>query len=96
MASRVTTVSGTGTSRTTTFVAMPSVPSEPMKRPRRSYPTGSGPWLPSHSTSPLAVTTSMPMTWFVVTPSARQCGPPAFSATFPPIVQAFWLLGSGA
>jgi len=25
----------------------------------------------------------------------RQCGPPAFSATLPPTVQAAWLYGSG-
>jgi len=31
-----------------------------------------------------------------VTPYFRQCGPPAFSATLPPIVHALWLDGSGA
>ena len=35
-------------------------------------------------------------TWLSVTPYLRQCGPPAFSATLPPIVQAAWLDGSGA
>ena len=38
----------------------------------------------------------MPSTWLVVTPYARQCGPPEFSATLPPMVHAFWLEGSGA
>jgi hypothetical protein len=33
---------------------------------------------------------------FSVTPYFRQCGPPAFSATLPPIVHAVWLDGSGA
>ncbi len=31
----------------------------------------------------------------MVTPYLRQCGPPAFSATLPPTVQATWLDGSG-
>ena len=31
-----------------------------------------------------------------VRPYFRQCTPPEFSATLPPIVQAIWLLGSGA
>ena len=30
-----------------------------------------------------------------MTPYLKQCGPPAFSATFPPNEQAFWLAGSG-
>src|SRR6476620_9459988 len=34
--------------------------------------------------------------WLSVTPYLRQCGPPAFSATLPPIVHAAWLDGSGA
>jgi hypothetical protein len=32
----------------------------------------------------------------VVTPYFSVCGPPEFSATLPPMVQAFWLEGSGA
>jgi hypothetical protein len=31
-----------------------------------------------------------------VRPYFRQCTPPEFSATLPPMVQAIWLLGSGA
>ena len=36
------------------------------------------------------------MTWFAVNPYLRQCAPPEFSATLPPIVQTCWLDGSGA
>ena len=32
----------------------------------------------------------------VVSPYFRQCTPPEFSATLPPIVHAIWLDGSGA
>jgi hypothetical protein len=32
----------------------------------------------------------------VVVPYFNVCGPPEFSPTFPPIVQAAWLEGSGA
>ena len=35
-------------------------------------------------------------TWLVVKPYLRQCAPPEFSATLPPIVQTCWLDGSGA
>src|SRR5690606_39890436 len=48
------------------------------------------------TTSPSGRTTTSPVTWLLVTPYFRQCGPPAFSATFPPIVQAACELGSGA
>ena len=34
--------------------------------------------------------------WALVTPSARQCGPPELLATLPPIEHVCWLLGSGA
>ncbi len=34
--------------------------------------------------------------WLVVTPYLRQWGPPAFSATLPPMVHTVWLDGSGA
>ena len=42
------------------------------------------------------VTSSTPSTLFVVKPYFKQCTPPEFSATLPPIVQAIWLEGSGA
>ena len=51
---------------------------------------------PRRATSPSGSTTSIPSTWSDVTPYFRQCGPPEFSATFPPIVHAVWLEGSGA
>src|SRR5690606_3914416 len=85
----------TGTSRTSISVAIPNVPSLPTNRPTRSYPTVS-PAPPSSTTRPSGSTTVSPVTWFNVTPYFRQCGPPAFSATFPPIVQAACELGSGA
>ena len=37
-----------------------------------------------------------PVTWLTVKPYFRQCAPPEFSATLPPIVQTCWLDGSGA
>ena len=36
------------------------------------------------------------VTWLVVKPYFRQCAPPEFSATLPPIEQICWLDGSGA
>ena len=47
------------------------------------------------TTEPSGSTTSSATMWLVVTPYLRQCGPPAFSATLPPTVQAAWLDGSG-
>ena len=35
-------------------------------------------------------------TWLVVKPYFRQCAPPEFSATLPPMEQICWLDGSGA
>ena len=77
-------------------VATPKFPSEPTNRPTRSGPHGSPPGLPSSSTRPSASTTSRARMWVAVTPYLRQWGPPAFSATLPPIVHAVWLDGSGA
>ena len=34
--------------------------------------------------------------WRVVLPYLKQWGPPEFSATLPPMVQAIWEEGSGA
>ena len=96
MANIVVTLAGRGKSLTIIFVVIPSVPSEPINSPLRSKPADSGVFPPSHIVSPFAVTISIPRTWLVVTPNAKQCGPPAFSAMFPPIVQAFCELGSGA
>jgi len=46
--------------------------------------------------SPSIRTISTPSTLLVVRPYFRQCTPPEFSATLPPIEQATWLEGSGA
>ena len=94
-ASCVRIARGTGSRRTVMRVAMPKLPSEPTNSPTRSGPHGSPPGLPSSTTRPSASTTSSASTWFAVTPYLRQCGPPEFSATLPPMVQAVWLEGSG-
>ncbi len=95
-ASSVRMARGTGSRRTLIRVAIPKLPSEPTNRPTRSGPHASPPGLPSSTTCPSASTTSSSSTWVAVTPYLRQCGPPAFSATLPPMVQALWLDGSGA
>ena len=41
-------------------------------------------------------TISAASTWLTVKPYFRQCAPPEFSATLPPIEQICWLDGSGA
>ena len=45
---------------------------------------------------PSGSTTSRASTCALVTPYARQCGPPAFVLTLPPIEEVCWLDGSGA
>src|SRR6476646_5495874 len=94
-ASMVRTLGGMGSSRTVTAVTMPNIPSLPTNRPTRSGPQGS-PWGdPSSMIEPSGNTTWSCTIWLVVTPYLRQWGPPAFSATLPPTVQAVWLDGSG-
>ena len=95
-ASSVRTAVGTGVRRTVMRVAMPNRPSLPTKSPTRSGPHGSPLREPRVATLPSGNTTSNSSTWLVVTPYLRQCGPPAFSATLPPMVQTVWLEGSGA
>ena len=95
-ARKVFTVSGFLTIRRTTFVTIPSRPSEPTTSPVMSYPGLSSVFPPVSIISPPGRTTSSPRTWFVVTPYLRQWTPPEFSATFPPMVHATWLEGSGA
>ncbi len=51
---------------------------------------------PSRMTSPVISTISKPSTLLVVMPYFRQCTPPEFSATLPPIEQAICEDGSGA
>ncbi|CAB5026513.1 unannotated protein [freshwater metagenome] len=82
--------------RTQILVVIPNMPSLPMNAPRRSRPIGSGSSPPSTTSEPSDRTTSQAKIWLDVTPSARQCGPPELFATFPPMVQLCWLLGSGA
>ena len=94
--SRVRTTGGLRVSRTAIRVAMPIVPSEPTKQPRRSKPGWSGSSPPSCATEPSASTTSSASTWVAVTPDARQWGPPALVATLPPMVHACCDDGSGA
>ncbi len=92
----VRTAAGRGVSRTHTAVTIPSVPSDPTTTPRRSSPANSGASDPTRTTSPFGSTTSSASTWAEVTPYARQCGPPAFVFTLPPIEEVCWLDGSGA
>ena len=95
-ASSVSTRSGIGESRTVISVTMPSVPSEPTTAPTRSGPLAMPVGEPSRTTSPSGSTSCTASTWLVVVPYFSVCGPPEFSPTLPPIVQASWLDGSGA
>ena len=95
-ASRQVTASGSGVSFTTILVTMPSVPSDPVNAPIRSYPGLAPVPSPSQTSSPSGVTISSPITWCTVKPCLRQCAPPEFSATLPPTEQTTWLDGSGA
>ena len=67
-------------------------------RSRRTRRAGRGPSSSRESvtSSPSGSTTSAASTWLTVKPCLRQCAPPEFSATLPPIVQTCWLDGSGA
>ncbi len=95
-ARKATAVAGRLRMRTVTSVTMPSSPSEPVRAPNRSSPGASNALPPRRTTSPPINTTSSPSTLLVVRPYFRQCTPPEFSATLPPMVQAIWLEGSGA
>ena len=46
--------------------------------------------------SPSTVTMRRPSRLLAVTPYFRQCAPPEFMLTLPPIMHANWLEGSGA
>ena len=96
-ASTVRTASGRRSRRSVISVAIPSVPSEPTNDaeqvgPGRLERAAAEPHEPRRPGS----TTSRPVTWLTVNPYLRQCAPPEFSATLPPIVQTCWLDGSGA
>ena len=95
-ASSTATLWGARSSLRVIAVAIPKVPSLPMKVPRRSSSGVSSSSLPKVVTLPSGSTTSRPSTWLLVTPYLRQCTPPEFSATLPPMLQATWLEGSGA
>jgi len=87
---------GEGISLTVISVTTPSMPSEPTNTDSRSRPGASGASEPSSTISPSMVTTRTRSTLCTVSPYLRQCTPPEFSATLPPIEQAIWLDGSGA
>ena len=87
---------GLGSSLTVTSTTTPSKPSEPVNSANRSKPGLSRAALPRVRRSPSRVTISTASTLCTVRPYFRQCTPPEFSATLPPMVQAIWLLGSGA
>ncbi len=88
--------SGFGTSFTVTSVVIASMPSLPITIARRSRPAASSASEPNSTGSPCAVKPRTRSTLCSVMPYFRQCTPPEFSATLPPMVQAIWLLGSGA
>ena len=92
-ASQTRTASGVRSSFTHADVTMPNVPSLPTSAAVRSYPASSTSVV---KTSPRSSTISSASTWFTVVPYERQCGPPAFVAMFPPIVELRCEAGSGA
>ena len=87
---------GFGKSLTVTSVTTNSIPSEPMASASRSKPGASSASLPTSMGSPSIVKPRSRITLCTVSPYLRQCTPPEFSATLPPIEQAIWLEGSGA
>ncbi len=89
-------VSGLGRSLTVISVATASMPSDPIMSASRSSPGASSASLPNSTTSPSTVTARTRSTLCKVRPYFRQCTPPEFSATLPPIEQAICEEGSGA
>jgi hypothetical protein len=87
---------GLGTSRTVTSSVTASMPSEPTTTGSRSNPGPSRAPEPKTTGSPSIVRPRTCSTLCSVNPYLRQCTPPEFSATLPPMVQAIWLDGSGA
>ena len=94
--SRVCTAGGFGVSLTAIAVVIPSIPSEPTYAPRRSSPGAHSSRSPKTTASPDMSTTSTARTWALVTPRAKQWGPPALVPTLPPKEHTCWLEGSGA
>src|SRR5947209_8866696 len=68
-ATHTRTASGSFSSRTSTSVTIPSVPSEPTSTPVRSYPASS---TDVRCTPPSASTYSIASTWFVVVPRSEE------------------------
>ena len=87
---------GFGISLTVTSTMTASMPSLPVRTASRSRPGTSGAAEPNSTASPAIVKPRTFSTLCSVRPYLRQCTPPEFSATLPPMVQAIWLLGSGA
>ena len=90
------TSAGIGSRRTVTSVTTASRPSEPVSSAIRSKPGASGASEPMVSRSPSMVSASSLRMLCTVSPYFRQCTPPAFSATLPPMEQASCDDGSGA
>ena len=90
------TTSGVFKIFTVTSVMTPNKPSEPVIKPKKSYPSASIALPPNLVIVPSIKTTSMPNKLFVVAPYFNECTPPEFSATLPPMEHAIWLDGSGA
>ena len=88
--------SGLGTSLTVTSVATASMPSEPIISAIRSRPGQSSASEPNSTASPSMVKPRTRSTLCTVRPYFRQCTPPEFSATLPPMLQAICEDGSGA
>ena len=87
---------GLGTNFTVISVATPNIPSEPIKTASKSKPDASSASLPNSIISPSIVTTLTRNTLCTVSPYFKQCTPPEFSATLPPMLHAICEEGSGA
>ena len=87
---------GLGSSLTVTSMITASMPSLPTTSASRSRPGASSASAPNSIGSPSTVKPRTFSTLCSVRPYFRQCTPPEFSATLPPIVHAIWLDGSGA
>ena len=90
------TRSGSGTSRTVTSTTTPSMPSDPVTSGSSDRPGASPSAEPIVTISPSQVARRTSSRLWTVRPYFRQCTPPEFSATLPPIVQATCDEGSGA
>ncbi len=89
-------VCGFGINLTVTSVTIANMPSLPINTASRSRPGASGASEPNSTISPSIVTARTRSTLCTVRPYLRQCTPPEFSETLPPIVQAICDDGSGA